>query len=311
MGWSKRITTSGVPALASCTPPVAAAGGDARRAAIKFAILDGAGQHGQAAALIGDIGGLALHGVGDFAEQPVDHHQGLAGFVLQQRQLAMIFIHRARDIEGGADLVQREMGGGGIIGDIGAQRVEGIDVGRQRVQRGLGGVPLRHQFGIALGGADLKPGGDLRLGLLIGAGRGRAAIAQIGQTLGIGGQLCFPGPATWSRRVWMVLLTAVPVSPPGSMVTGVMVATGASRRRRWARRQAGAAVRPRRRRPAADGVGARLSLSPPNRLSIVDIGTGGQAQARGQRKSQKKAPFEPWFALEYPLISALRCRRWP
>jgi hypothetical protein len=103
----------------------------------------------------------------------------------------MVFIHRARDIERRADLVQRKMGGGGIAGHIGAQRVQLIDVGGKIVERTLGRIPFAHQFGIALGGADLEPGGDAGLGLLIGAGGGRATVAQIGQALRIGGKLGF------------------------------------------------------------------------------------------------------------------------
>jgi hypothetical protein len=101
--------------------------------------------------------------------------------------LAMVFIDRARDIEGGRNLVQREMGGGAVIGDIGAQRVQGIDVGRQRIQLALGGIPFGHQFGIAAGGAHLQAGGDMGLGFLIGARGAGALVAQIAQAAGIGG----------------------------------------------------------------------------------------------------------------------------
>ena len=81
------------------------------------------------------------------------------------------------------------MGGGAVIGDIGAQRVQGVDIGRQRVELALGGIPFGHQFGIAAGGADLQAGGDMGLGFLIGAGGAGALVAQFGEARGIGGQL--------------------------------------------------------------------------------------------------------------------------
>src|ERR1700744_2623889 len=54
-------------------------------------------------------------------------------------------------------------------------------------------------------------------------------------------------PEIWDRRVWTVLLTWVPVSLPGSMVTGVIVATGA----------------PPPATGGASAVGAAIALAPP------------------------------------------------
>ena len=155
---------------------------------IEIAALDRGGQGGEVGTLIGEIGGLALNAVRGFAQQTVDHHNGLAGFVFQQAQLAMVFIDRAGNIVGGADLIQRVMRGGAVVGDVGAQRIEGIHIGRQSVELALGGIPLRHQFGIAAGGADLQAGGDMGLGVLIGASGAGARIAQLSQARGIGGQ---------------------------------------------------------------------------------------------------------------------------
>ena len=96
----------------------------------------------------------------------------------------------------------------------------------------------------------------------------------------------------------MVLLTAVPVSLPGSMVTGVMVATGAiaagarAALPRWAAGVA-AADRPAAVRRGGIGGGHVTAVAAEH---VVDVGTGGQAQARRQHASQKKALFEPRLA---------------
>jgi len=74
--------------------------GGGHPAAIEIAALDCPCQGGEVGALIGEIGGLALNGVRGFLQQPIDHHDRLAGLVFQQLQLAMIFIHCARDGEG-------------------------------------------------------------------------------------------------------------------------------------------------------------------------------------------------------------------
>ena len=105
----------------------------------------------------------------------------------------------------------------------------------------------------------------------------------------------------------MVLLTAVPVSGPLSMLTGVMVATGAAagaaghgadwaRPRRWAARRHPAAAR--------GGLGGTSSLVAAEHA--VDVGAGGQAEACGQRKSQEQALFEPVLCWNSPHY-ALRC----
>ena len=221
----------------------------------------------------------------------------------------MIFVHRAGDIEGGADLVQREMGGGGIAGHVGAQRIQLVDIGRQRIERGLRRIPFAHQFGIALGGADLQAGGDPRLGFLVGAGGRRAIVAQIGQALGIGGELGFQARNLALRRVWMVLLTWVPVSLPGSMETGVMVATGAMPPPAMGGGFSGGCrhCRPHRSADRRCGIGGG-NVAVAVVEHIVEVGAGGQAQARRQHACQKKARFKAPFGWNSP-HSALRCRR--
>src|SRR5580704_1218707 len=105
----------------------------------------------------------------------------------------------------------------------------------------------------------------------------------------------------------MVLLTAVPVSAPGSMVTGVMVATGTPPAVGAAAGAGGgvsAAV------PVSGGALAAVSSPPPNRLSKLLSISEQAAKPRDAVSAQarKRLCLSPGLP-DNPLISALRCRR--
>ena len=206
----------------------------------------------------------------------------------------MVLIDRARHVEGRVDLVSAKWAVEESSVIVGAQRIERIDVARQRVERALRRIPFRYELGVAARRADLQAGRDVCLGGLVIVGRTRPRPCAGPTGAGHWWQSASPGRRSVPRSDWMVLLTAVPVSVPGSMAMGVMVGDSAPEIRRaaagrgqGARHGAGGNRRRERARPRP---GRDTSLSPNSLLStaeqgrraeqrLVDVGATGERQA--------------------------------
>src|SRR6478752_1299601 len=110
----------------------------------------------------------------------------------------------------------------------------------------------------------------------------------------------------WDLRPWMVLLTAVPVSGPASILTGVMVATGAAPELRGCA-ATGAAVGGGAPAPWAEGgASAATSSLSPNMLSMSEQAV--RLSPAVNAKARNRPLLRPCF-VEIPLIILSAARR--